>query len=231
MLQKWAMTGDPIMNKLSRFEEHVQRLDGAAITGSTRPTPPLSPSRDQPPSPAVPVSPPLVKQPQLYRQPSSAGMGTGTGQGSAMAQTAASAARRGPLQMVSPMKRGPPALSPVPGGQATGPVAMTMPSPSPGASPARPADPRLAQLLRQSSSASMSAAGSPGAGRASTDPQAAQLVRQGSLYVSPPQQGKAPPLVRAASMGGNRGPTQQPQPNQSPAQPLVNTLLTRSLQR
>jgi hypothetical protein len=192
MLQKWAMTGDSIVDKLSRFEEHVQRMDGDTHKS------PSTPSRDAAVSSQATYAPSGVKQPQMYRQPSERVL-------TAAAPTSAS--KRGSLA-VSPQKA--PQSVGTPQSAQPGGFASTA-----NMSPGYTSESRSPQLLRQASSASMG-------GRSVTDPQAAQLSRQGSQQLSP--QGRSP-LSRSATVSGTRV-AQQEQ-----AQPLVHKLMSRPLQR
>lgn len=183
----------------------MQRMDKDG-GGTHKPPPSPGSANAEPVTSPVGVassSPRKQPQPQAYRQSVSA----------APSSSVPSFRRGSSLQALSPSShKGPPALSAFPAhlassgdrGEATA-----------GMSPARRSSETQApqQLFRQASGAVSASS------RASTDPHAAQLTRQGSLQ-SPQMQGRAP-LVRASTVGPGRDLPSDYQ------QPLVNTLMSR----
>jgi hypothetical protein len=176
MLQKWAMTGDSIIDKLSRLENSVQRMEGNFQKPPTAPQQQPSPTKTPPLSPAQhaqftsgggrgAVS---MKHPPLHRPPS---------------QQLSPTLARSSSAMISPTRRGPPALNVVP-------VNLSSTTPgtrlSPKAGAAGDAQVGGAPLLRQGSQTMRPAPSPPGA-----------LQHQQSQIRSPgvPASQKAQPLA------------------------------------
>jgi hypothetical protein len=141
MMQKWAMTGDSIIDKLSRLENRVQRMEGNFQKPATAPQP--SPGRTPPLSPGqhayAPGGSVSLKHPPLHRPPS---------------QQLSPTLQRSSSAMISPTRRAPPTLNVVPVNlSSTTPGARASPKTSAGEGGGAPLVRQGSQSLRMSPSA------------------------------------------------------------------------------